>query len=340
MRKLRHITLALVALLASYGCEHKALCYLHPHPAKVRINVDWSLFTQEKPTGMTLQLYPNDPQAENITHLTHTTTHATLQLGPDTYTIMVHNLSASEFGSITFHNTNEINKTEIRTATKTSQWYTPAQTEKLGAQPEWLAFDIQQAEVTEEMVKTQVQDDHLTKSTGNQETTAPEDTLIATLVPINVVYTLHITVKIKGIENLRSARAAITGMADGYYPGQQQYHTNKTTHLAESWSLQGDCIQTSMTCFGLPTGHSGSATENTLTMELLLADNKTQINHTFNVGNLIQDKSTTNGNLHLYLNLELPEELPYVPPAGGSSTSGFNATVDDWGKGDDVNVGL
>ena len=35
-------TLVAIALFAS--CEHKDLCYHHPHTTDVRIDVDWSMF--------------------------------------------------------------------------------------------------------------------------------------------------------------------------------------------------------------------------------------------------------------------------------------------------------
>ena len=48
-----------MAMMFFTSCEHKELCYKHPHTTKVRIDVDWSKFNKyETPTGMSLMLYP------------------------------------------------------------------------------------------------------------------------------------------------------------------------------------------------------------------------------------------------------------------------------------------
>ena len=45
---MNHLTLSLLGMLMLLvSCNHKELCYSHPHTAKVRVNVDWSEFVEE-----------------------------------------------------------------------------------------------------------------------------------------------------------------------------------------------------------------------------------------------------------------------------------------------------
>ena len=340
------VTVLLLSLIAVSCQPHDPFCFGHPHGAKVRIDVDWSEFKEDKPDGMTMFLFPGDSTSQHIQHTTHTTTHAVFTLLPDDYMVMVHNQSASEFGSVKFRNMSHYTTAWVQPERCKSSWYAPVDNEILVLNPEWLAFDRQGAVVTEEMVEggTEYDDEHRSRAEGDKET------LIATLVPQNVVYTLHISVKVKGIGNYRSARAAFSGLADGYFIGLEEYHSNKVTHLAETWTVKdkttgSDEVQTGtiyseITCFGLPTGHGGTSKENVLRLSLLLVDNKTRINRMFNVGSRIYQRTTNGSPLHLYLDLELSEKLPDVVPAGGNSESGFDAEVDDWGDETNQDIGM
>ena len=88
-----------ILLLAS--CNHKELCYHHPHTAKVRVDVDWSRFVEEEPTGMTVMVYPADG-SQPYTTLTHTLHQAYFHLPEGVYHSLVFNQSVSEFGSLEF----------------------------------------------------------------------------------------------------------------------------------------------------------------------------------------------------------------------------------------------
>lgn len=57
MKKYTFAYLALIGMLLN-ACNHKELCYHHPHTSRVRIDVDWSEFDREQPTGMMVSVYP------------------------------------------------------------------------------------------------------------------------------------------------------------------------------------------------------------------------------------------------------------------------------------------
>lgn len=339
IRKYSHTTAGLLLAWLTVSCQpHDPFCFSHPHGLKARIDVDWSDFVKDTPDGMTLHVFPGDDTQRPTTETTHTITRASFTLMPDDYLVMVHNQSASEFGSVVFRNMDDRNAAEVRTVECTSDWYRPKDGEKLGQTPEWLAFDTRSIAVTGEMME----------AAGNEEIS------VGTMTPQNVVYTLHVRLKADGVENFRAGRAAITGLSDGYRPGVNEYHTDRVTHLLEAWNVEPTSsgratdgststtgyITSEITCFGLPPGRGGMAEENVLHLKLLLVDNKTIVAGTFNVGNRIRQFMTDGDPLHLYIELTLPEKLPDVEAATDDSQSGFDAEVDDWGNEIDQDVGL
>ena len=168
---------------------------------------------------------------------------------------------------------------------------------------------------------------------------------IGKLYPSNIIYTLHVKVHIKGIYNLRSVRASLDGLSEGYFLGLARPSAEKVAQLLEEWSVvqnpvdptQG-YIESSITCFGLPFGHMGHAEENMFELQTLLVDNETVLKHQFLVGDIIE-RETEDSSLSLYLELRIDAPLPDVEPAGNSD-GGFSAVVDDWGPEENVNVDM
>jgi len=345
--------LTTVALFTS--CEHKELCYKHPHTTEVRVDVDWSRFTRyETPTGMTLMLYPQSSHGSVVTHLTNTTSQAILTLPADRYHLLVFNQSISEFGSVTFKDLDKQATAVVVANDYTSRWYKARnESEKVVTSPEWLGVgNFSDAEVTQAMIDAEVEA-MLRAGTGSILPT------IASIMPVNIVSTVKLTLHIRGIQNLRSARAALNGMAEGYLLTSMRPTKGKVTHLMEEWTMKRDeadptmgVIETSFTCFGLPEGHQSTAGENQLSISLLLVDNKTIQEFSFNVGDqfILDDPSTMNTgpesrqqgaevSLEIMLDFDTDITLPDVQPEGGSS-GGFDAEVEDWGDEEEYELNI
>ena len=338
----------LVALFSS--CNHDELCYHHPHDARVRLDVDWSKFVEEVPTGMTVMVYPQGAEPDKaITQHTNTIDYALLTLPAGSYHSIVYNQSPSEYGSVSFRGMDKYETAEVYANITSSRWYKGRGDDggRVVTEPEWLGTDREKnMVVTPEMVE-QTGKTNLIQLTSARSR-VENSFLIGDLTPLNIVYTITVKVHIQGIYNLRSARASLTGLAEGYWLGKGKPTAGKVIQLLENWKMTVDpidptkgTIDAKITCFGLPYGHQGKAEENELMLSLLFVDNKTILDFPFHVGDKFETRieEDVQLQLRLALNVELTIDtpLPDVKPEGGSD-GGFRAEVDDWGEEENFDV--
>ncbi|MDE5689204.1 MAG: DUF5119 domain-containing protein, partial [Duncaniella sp.] len=57
---LKTITAATAVALAMTSCDHKELCYTHPHSTNVNVAFDWQNCPTANPAGMTVYFYDLD----------------------------------------------------------------------------------------------------------------------------------------------------------------------------------------------------------------------------------------------------------------------------------------
>lgn len=346
--KWRSLLMAVAALIVFSSCENKDLCDDHDHLnyIRVRVNVDWSQFLpKEIPTGMSVVMYPTDMSHKPFVELTNNISYAILRVPVGEYSLLVYNQSPPEFGSFNFVDTDQFAKLHIAGRKVQTRWYqTRDDNETVIAEPEWLGIDVfRTITLTPEMEEMQDRDDLATR-----QDSIPRDLVIASAHQRNVISTLTVRVHLKGIYNLRSARASITGMAAGYVLGEEHPSSDEATQLLEEWSVTTDSsdptqgvISAKITTFGIPYGHQGIPEENLFRLQLLLIDGTTVKDFPFSVGDLLRAESEGESTLDrsLVLDLSIDEPLPDVKPEGGSS-SGFDAIVDDWGEEEEVDVGI
>lgn len=332
----------MLLMCALFSCHHKDLLTIEDTPkARIRINVDWTDFMdKETPSGMSVIAYPVDG-SKPFSALTNDISYAEMLLPAGMYNLMVYNQSPSEFGSITFSDMDNFYAASIHAVTVSTRWYkSRADDERVVTQPEWFGVDrIENVEVTQKMVDRTSEMKRLSGVDKKDYTT-----IISNLYPQNIISTINVRVHIKGAHNLRSARASLTGLAEGWLLGKYCPTTETVTQLLEQWTLTLDSsdptqgyITAKITSFGLPDAHSYNPTENLFTLQLLLVDGKTMLELSFHVGDKLKKRKDLGRDL--WLELRLDETLPDVEPSGGSS-SGFDAVVNDWGDEEDVKVNI
>ena len=341
-RIVSHISV-FVLLLLMVSCQHKELCYHHAHTARVNMDVDWSLFNEEVPTGMSVYVYPTH-DADPVEHLTNNISLASMDLKAAEYNALVFNQSTTEFGTLGFRGMESYQTAQVYTTATKSNWYeTKAEEEKLASEPEWIATATEESLlVTEEMVNQTAE----YYKNGGRSRSVPEYH-IASFQPRNIIYTINVRVNIDGVYNLRSARASLNGLAEGYVFSERRTNDTRVTQLIENWSMEIDkndptkgSIIAKITCFGLPHDHQARPEENELSLSLLLVDNQTILTFPFLVGDKFVDKSVES-DVHLTLALDLEFDLgtrlPDVLPEDGSE-GGFKVDVDEWGDEKEIEI--
>lgn len=314
----------LTILFASCIYDDYSDCPQESDRKMVRINVDWHLFDKEVPTGMTVMVFPWSGGAPH-TVLTNEITHADFSLEPGKYRVLVFNQSTTEFGTLDFLGMDSYETARAVVQHTTSRWYSRGDDELIGVEPEWLASDkLDEFDVSDDFSEV-------------------------TLTPKNVLSQIQVSVKVPGIKNLRYVRGSLTGISEGFLLGQGKPLLSKVTYLLESWTKSVDeneatlgTLKASVKCFGLPETVSPDAENNQLSLSALLIDNKTQVDHQFAVGDKFQkdDNSSELGyTVTLHVDVKVPEPLPEVKPSEGSS-GGFDVTIQDWGKPEDIDMEL
>lgn len=314
----------LTILFASCIYDDYSDCPQESDRKMVRINVDWHLFDKEVPTGMTVMVFPWSGGAPQ-TVLTNEITHADFFLEPGKYRVLVFNQSTTEFGTLDFLGMDSYETARAVVQHTTSRWYSRGDDELIGVEPEWLASDkLDEFEVSEDFSEV-------------------------TLTPRNVLSHIQVSVKVPSIGYLRYVRGSLTGISEGFLLGQGKPLQSKVTYLLETWTKSVDendatlgTLKASVKCFGLSETTHPDAEDNQLSLSALLIDNKTQIDHQFVVGDKFQkdeNSSELGYSVSLHVDVKLPKPLPEVEPSEGSS-GGFDVTIKDWGKPEDIDMEL
>lgn len=341
----KRIVNVLFVLLIVSSCSHKELCYHHPHTASVQINVDWSRFEKDNPSGMTVMVYSRAGVKE-IEKQTNNLSYVIVDLLAGYYNSFVFNQSPSEYGTVDFVNMDRYSTAQVNATPVASRWYkTRAEKEKLAASPEWIGTHrVEDIEITDEMVKITGENKLANMNTRD----IASDFIVARHYPENIIYTIKVKIHLKNVYNLKSARASLDGMAEGFMFSTGNRTESKVTHLLENWRLVVDktdptlgYIETAITSFGLPRDHKALADENNFNLSVLLVDNKTIIDFSYEVGDRFQFKSDETGKLTLECEIELwgKDPLPDVKPEGGGN-DGFDAWVEDWGDEENLDFEL
>lgn len=299
--------------------------------ANAVVEVDWSSFDKEKPTGMTVLAYPykGGMPAKVISSNIR---FADIALQEGLHQMVVFNQIPEDFGTLAFDIYTSYNSARVYSLTSNSEWYKGVQVAK---DVEWFGTATDQAvSITSDMVST-------ARNEYVQGTSEKTEHLVSTLKPLNVVKDIYIKVNIDGIENLRAVKAIVSGLAAGYSFSNEAALTSTVTHECDNWKITHDAIDFRkgyalgrIRCFGLPTGHLQLPESNKVRLTLLLQDGATYMDYAFEVGDMLKVDGESGA---VQFEFSLGDALPDVEHVDGGN-SGFNATVGGWN--DDENHSL
>lgn len=342
-------SIALMAILVlATSCQHKDLCYYHPHVAPVKVKVDWEKANGNASAidGMTAHLFAMQELDQKIS--TTVTTHQVNEIVFDVlegeYSVAVFNGIPEEYTSLSFYDLGNYRSSSVQVKETNVPWYSKYKVKSndkyVAHQPEWIARGIaDDITVTKEMVETAEQE----YIDAGFKMSARNVNLVGDVVPDSLVCTFKIRVILQGIDNYYQARAVVSGLAIGKQIISGEALDESVSHYAgmESWKLVGNSmapdgkgeIQGTITCFGVPAGFRGIPDDIKLTLEVMLVDKQTIITYekgAIPIGHLV--KREGNGiNLYMTEAIPFPEPLPYVKPEDGEE-GGFGVGIEDWEK--------
>ncbi len=284
----------------------------------VELNVDWTELGHS-PNGVTAMFYPKSGGAP-ITCLSSTVHTSLLSVREGVYDVVVFNNSPEEFASTEFRGMEVYKTAEL--------FYT-----QKGANPEQLAVaKVKDFVVTKELQQLNVR-------------------------PQNLYLDAVVRIEARGVNNIRFIKAHLTGLAGSYLlstdtpkAGEEGFKTQ-----TDSWKLKkkdGEyntgTLTSSFMTLGLPEkgwreDMDAAPAEVMLHITMLLVDNKTVLEYTFPVGDMMKVWPLENKPA-VYITLDnngdyYPIDIKDVKPADGTS-NGFEADVEDWGDDEEWNLGI
>ncbi len=353
----------LVTLMAS--CQRRPLYIVEDTGVKVVVKVLWKVDVYPegcKPSGVTMYFFRDGKFLFSET--TANVDSCAFQLDPGRYRLYMISQSPEEFGHLEFSDmTSSWGQARVSIPEVRSKWYTKAQDEVLITNPDLLVAGVsEEFEVTEYMVEEYQHHKHTLMSQESRagdldparayaEEMVNYYTIRVPIRPRNIVSQFWVTIYSDNADVLRAVRASTSGMARSFQLIEDKTGDEEGTQLITDWSLTMDDpirrvghLDGKITTFGFPRGElPDPARDSTLNVATLLVDNSTVEYYVFNVGDKITPGDPPIGYRSLYRlvfgSVEKPEIHP--PDVGpGGEIGGFDATVEDWEEGDEVEVSM
>ena len=313
-----------VLLLLPSSCEHKELCFDHPHGGEVQVVFDWADAPDASPESMRLWLFPEDGSGS-----------------PEMYEFAGHaggriSIPAGRYKAISLNSDTESILYRNTEAFETFEVYTPDGT--MGGRSSMLSTRAgERVAVSPDRLYTAHLDEVTIRETTDGQT--------VTLCPQLSVCRYRIS--IKNVANLNyvvpdGVSGAISGMAGGFLVGQGrntmervtvpfQIATDGTSELMADFLTFGGAILTA------EEEAEGTTVAHELRVDVTLTDGTTTT-FTFDVSAQVNSGSTdddgtgggiTGGGGSVDVGVEeLP--LPKPQPKPDSGGGGFRPTVDEW----------
>lgn len=310
---------------------------------------------EKRPTGFTAIIYPTNG-GEAKTYVSNNVDSMVVKLPAGGYRVLIYNQTEAEYSSISFRHMDSYYDSQISLTENPDPCNYSIKPNSFWAnEPAEFAADCcNELYVDPKDIEIARRDKQRIHK-------------VLTMKPHVIISTLYVKLRVKGVYNGYSMSGCIDGLAGSVFPVYFDAGENLASVPITTWKATYDGLSSEWGWYegkvrvgGMPGASlyltSGASIEtNTISadpglsrasrsendptfkpedvylhMRVLLVDLKTIYEYTFPVGDLI----TRNNNSPLVLDLLLDDpnylELPYVKPADGSGTSGFNADVEGW----------
>ena len=201
MKKMSYYILALwLVVITLSGCENKELCIDHPHGVPVRVEADWSKFS-DLPVNMSLLFYPQNSDDVIIVHNYNPHT-ATTKLPVNVYDVVVFNELMGDLGGVDFYNMERFETAQVYLSDKKN--IKSGSEDMVVSDPECVGIDvIRNFEITQQMLETY---------RNQKKLGQPTDETLLEVTPKDVVYEVEVKMPVKGLKYVHKLECTLSGM--------------------------------------------------------------------------------------------------------------------------------
>ncbi len=331
-----HTGLAVLCLMTAgtlfSSCEHKELCYQHPHVKTIRVAFDWRDAPDASPKGMCVYFYPTEGGGEQRFDFKGTTG-GEVELRVGTYRVLCYN---NDTEAVLFHDTDDFDA--HGGYTREGNVLEPIYGNGANYAPRAEGTENERVVITPDMMwgctamEVEVSDTGIScvcvpysAKDGGQGSPAVKDERVITLYPHEMVCTY--TYEVRNVKNLKHATqmcGSLSGMASSMLFGSETLGAECVTIPFEAFS---DGVSTIKGKF-YTLGHNEANTEpHRMTFYVIMDDGTkyaygTDSSERFNVTEQIHAASDPK-HVHIVIDgLDLPQPI--------ENGSGFDVAVDDW----------
>ncbi len=331
------------------GCKRRPLTYPEQvEYAELIIDIDWTkaFSLEDKPTGVSVWLYPQDGGLPLQTYSANVDEHRVLaKVG--NYDVVVFNLTPFELSStIGFRGTESLETLEVYSQPITTTREPNASRGTLVQEPEPFAVGLYRDLV---VTKAMVEETKLAKEQGASKVTTTTRRVFVT--PLLANHRHAVRVEVKGFKNLASGGVygELSGLAEGFYVGSGKTNITNARQKLQSWDQTAiDNVEdkgetyVEYTTWGLVGEETKTGNYDywtgllELLMRLVNGDDKAfEIN--LDHENIKENSTSTQTNIELVIEVgfdgrDTPIVLPDVEPT--DDPTGFDPEVAPWDEED------
>ena len=333
-------------LLLLSGCYRDELCFLHPHGAKLMVEIDWQTKAKVTPNAATILIYNAETGAlfreEILTANRNKHELKDMPVGKYSFVVFNETRTGSHFDlTLAYRNYLERDQLEAYVFPEplnrfSAPGFTPGNsTRSVYTNPDTLAVStLLSYEVTPQMINYV----HKDPTPKENDLYLPVSDVIY-FVPERVISVVNVTLEGKNLSSIASYSCFLEGMAEGYFMGTDRYSSMPVTHPILFTQTRRNAITpeqpglaTSFSVMGLLEGIKPAdiSRENAYVVDLRVR----QLNGDLHLKkyDLVTESRMQhrpryeNGVPHDIIDIHLDLDLPYIPVAGG----GLITDVDDW----------
>lgn len=309
---MRQIELLLISVLSVFlfsSCEHKELCYQHPHVKNVRVTFDWRDAPDAAPKGMCVFFYPIEGSGSERFDFKGTTG-GEVELRVGSYRVICYN---NDTESVLFYDTDEFSGHGA--TTREGNVLEPIYGNSANYAPRATGTESERVVITPDMMwGCSVMDVEIT-DTDHDITLYPHE--------LTCTYTYEVR-NVKNLKHVSQMCGSLSGMSPTIQFGDETIGKECVTIPFEAVSDGASTITGKFFTFG----HNEDNTEpHRMTFYVIMDDGKkyaygTEANERFDVTGQVhaaRDKK----HVHIVIDgLNLPQPI--------ENGNGFNMSVDDW----------